>query len=152
MRAKRLFVVYFLSMIISLTRDLTAYIIKGSTFPRVKRDTKDYIPMPYRQQDPNNLSSFLDEVDKQTVLQEPKMYKVILHNDHYTTMDFVIKILIEVFHKPLAEATKIMMNVHRKGRGVCGVYTYNIALTKVYRVQSMARQSEFPLKCTLEEE
>lgn len=108
--------------------------------------------MPNRQQDPRNLPSFLDEVDGQTDLQEPKMYKVILHNDHYTTMDFVIKILVEVFHKPLAEATKIMMNVHRKGRGICGVYTYNIALTKVYRVQSMAIQSEFPLKCTLEEE
>jgi len=108
--------------------------------------------MPHHQQDHNNLSSLLDEVDKQADLQEPKMYKVILHNDNYTAMDFVIRILVEVFHKPLAEATKIMMNVHRKGRGICGIYTYNIALTKVHRVQSMARQSEFPLKCTLEEE
>ena len=108
--------------------------------------------MTHRQQDPDNLSSFLDDVEEQTDLQEPKMYKIILHNDHYTTMDFVIKILVEVFHKPLAEATKIMMNVHQRGRGVCGVYTYNIALTKVYQVQSIARQSEFPLKCTLEEE
>ncbi|MDR2861074.1 MAG: ATP-dependent Clp protease adapter ClpS [Syntrophobacterales bacterium] len=108
--------------------------------------------MPHHQQDPDNLSSFLDEADAQTDLREPKMYRVILHNDHYTTMDFVVKILVEVFHKPLGEATKIMMNVHRKGKGVCGVYTYDVALTKVRRVQIIARQSEFPLKCTLEEE
>ena len=108
--------------------------------------------MPHRQQDPDNLPSFLDEADEQTDFREPKMYRVIIHNDHYTTMDFVVRILVEVFHKPLAEATKIMLNVHRGGRGICGVYTYNIALTKVYQVHSMARQSEFPLKCTLEEE
>jgi ATP-dependent Clp protease adaptor protein ClpS len=110
------------------------------------------IPMPHHQQDPDNLPSFLDELDERTDPREPEMYRVILHNDHYTTMDFVVKILVEVFHKPLAEATKIMMNVHRRGKGICGVYTYDIALTKVQQVRSMARQSEFPLKCTLEKE
>ena len=86
-----------------------------------------------------------------TVLQEPKMYRVILHNDHYTTMDFVVEILIVVFHKAAAEATKIMLDVHKKGAGICGVYTYDIASTKVSLVHNMAKRREFPLKCSLEE-
>jgi len=142
----------FLSVIISLTHDLRVYILCARIpFPHGK-NYQGYIAMPHHQQDPDNLSSLLDELDGQTDLREPKMYRVILHNDHYTTMDFVVKVLIEIFHKPLAEATRIMMHVHKRGRGICGVYTYNIALTKVREVESMARQSEFPLKCTLEEE
>jgi len=89
--------------------------------------------------------------DDELELQEPKMYRVILHNDHYTTMDFVVEVLIKVFHKPADEAVKIMLNVHRKGIGVCGIYTYDIASTKVSHVQHMARMMEFPLKCSLEE-
>jgi ATP-dependent Clp protease adaptor protein ClpS len=91
------------------------------------------------------------EADPDTVLQEPKMYRVILHNDHYTTMDFVIEVLMKVFHKPTAEAVKIMLDVHRKGTGMCGIYTLDIASTKVSRVHQMARLMEFPLKCSLEE-
>jgi ATP-dependent Clp protease adaptor protein ClpS len=90
-------------------------------------------------------------LDHDTVLQEPKMYRVILHNDHYTTMDFVIEVLVRVFHKPAAEAVKIMLDVHKKGTGMCGVYTFDIASTKISRVHYMARQMEFPLKCSLEE-
>ena len=84
-------------------------------------------------------------------LQEPKMFRVLLHNDHYTTMDFVIEILMKVFHMPAAQATQIMLDVHRKGRGVCGVYTYDIATTKVNQVHQMAREHQFPLKCSWEE-
>lgn len=91
------------------------------------------------------------KLDPDTVLQEPKMYRVILHNDHYTTMDFVVEILMLVFHKPAAEATKIMLDVHKKGAGMCGVYTYDIASTKVTLVHNMAKRREFPLKCSLEE-
>jgi len=91
------------------------------------------------------------KLDPDTVLQEPKMYRVILHNDHYTTMDFVIEVLMIVFHKAAAEATKIMLDVHKKGAGVCGVYTYDIASTKVSVVHNMAKRREFPLKCSLEE-
>jgi ATP-dependent Clp protease adaptor protein ClpS len=91
------------------------------------------------------------KLDPDTVLQEPKMYRVILHNDHYTTMDFVVEILMVVFHKPAAEATKIMLDVHKKGAGICGVYTYDIASTKVSAVHNMAKRREFPLKCSLEE-
>jgi ATP-dependent Clp protease adaptor protein ClpS len=91
------------------------------------------------------------KLDPDTVLQEPKMYRVILHNDHYTTMDFVVEVLMLVFHKPAAEATKIMLDVHKKGAGMCGVYTYDIASTKVTLVHNMAKRREFPLKCSLEE-
>ena len=91
------------------------------------------------------------KLEPDTVLQEPKMYRVILHNDHYTTMDFVVEVLMLVFHKPAAEATKIMLDVHKKGAGMCGVYTYDIASTKVTLVHTMAKRREFPLKCSLEE-
>jgi len=91
------------------------------------------------------------KLDPDSVLQEPKMYRVILHNDHYTTMDFVVEILMVVFHKPAAEATKIMLDVHKKGAGICGVYTYDIASTKVSVVHTMAKRREYPLKCSLEE-
>lgn len=91
------------------------------------------------------------KLEPDTVLQEPKMYRVILHNDHYTTMDFVVEVLMIVFHKAAAEATKIMLDVHKKGAGVCGVYTYDIASTKVSVVHNMAKRREFPLKCSLEE-
>jgi len=91
------------------------------------------------------------KLESDVVLQEPKMYRVILHNDHYTTMEFVIEVLMKVFYKQAAEATKIMLDVHKKGAGMCGVYTYDIASTKVFQVQHMARQREYPLKCSLEE-
>ena len=83
-------------------------------------------------------------------LQEPQMYKVLLHNDDYTTMEFVVEVLRRVFHKPPAEATRIMLLVHRTGIGMCGVYTAEVAETKVELVHSLARQSGFPLQCSME--
>ena len=88
--------------------------------------------------------------DEDEEIREPDMYRVVLHNDHYTTMDFVVEVIIRVFHKPVLEATQIMMDVHRKGRGLVGVYTRDIAETKCARVLRMAREREFPLKCTVE--
>jgi ATP-dependent Clp protease adaptor protein ClpS len=84
-------------------------------------------------------------------IREPKMYRVILHNDDYSTMDFVIEVLISIFHKPAADATRIMLDVHKKGIGICGVYTYDIAATRVARVHQLSTKREFPLKCSLEE-
>ena len=84
-------------------------------------------------------------------IREPKMYRVLLHNDDYSTMDFVIEVLISIFHKPAADATRIMLDVHKKGMGICGVYTYDIAATRVARVHQLAKKREFPLKCSLEE-
>ncbi len=89
--------------------------------------------------------------DAKPEFDEPKMYRVILHNDHYTTMDFVVSVLMKVFHKSAAEATKIMLDVHNKGKGLCGVYTYDIAVTKVAQVDKMAKENEFPLKSSYEE-
>ena len=84
-------------------------------------------------------------------LDEPKLYRVVLHNDHYTTMDFVVEVLVTIFHMPTARAVQVMMDVHKKGSGVCGVYTFDSAVTKVDQVHQMARAREFPLKCSYEE-
>ncbi len=91
------------------------------------------------------------QLESRPRLDEPKMYRVIMHNDHYTTMEFVVEVLVSVFHKPAAEATMLMMDVHKKGRGICGVFTYDIAVTKVSRVHSLAKERGFPLKCSYEE-
>lgn len=84
-------------------------------------------------------------------VKEPPMFKVLLHNDDYTTMDFVIMILETVFHKRAEDATIIMMNVHQKGIGVAGVYTRDMAETKIALVHDLALQHEHPLKCSLEQ-
>ena len=83
--------------------------------------------------------------------KEPDMFRVLLLNDHYTTMEFVIEVLRAVFHKPLLEATKIMLDVHRKGVGIVGTYTFDIAKTKTEQVLKMAKDREFPLQCTFEQ-
>ena len=84
-------------------------------------------------------------------LQEPRLYRVLLHNDDYTPMEFVIGILVEVFHKSSNQAATIMLAVHEKGIGVCGVYPHEVAETKVAMVHSRARRAGFPLKSTMEE-
>ncbi len=90
-------------------------------------------------------------IETEKKLQEPKMYRVLLHNDHYTTMDFVVEVLMKVFHMPAAQATQVMLDVHRKGTGMCGVYVYDIAATKVNQVHRMAKERDYPLKCSYEE-
>ena len=87
-----------------------------------------------------------------TKLQEPKMYKVLMHNDDYTTMEFVIDTLETLFHKNAAQAAQIMLAVHEKGLGLCGVYTHEVAETKIAIVHERAQQNEFPLQCSMEEE
>lgn len=84
-------------------------------------------------------------------LQEPSRYRILMHNDHYTTMDFVVKVLESVFNKPRPEAVQIMLNIHKQGVGVCGVYTAEVAETKVDIVHALAQQHGFPLKCSMEE-
>ena len=85
-------------------------------------------------------------------VDEPPMYKVLLLNDDYTTMEFVVSILRTVFHKNEDDAFRIMMNVHRQGIGLCGIYTYEVAETKVEMVHSLAVEHGFPLKCTMEKD
>jgi ATP-dependent Clp protease adaptor protein ClpS len=83
-------------------------------------------------------------------LKEPPMYKVLLHNDDYTTMEFVVQVLMLVFHKSVEQATHIMLNVHKRGIGLCGLFTYEVAETKVATVTRLARENGHPLKCTME--
>ena len=104
-----------------------------------------------RERNSENLFEGQLESLNRTKISEPRLYRVILHNDHYTTMEFVVDVLIQVFHKTAAEATGIMLDVHKKGQGVCGVYMHDIAATKVSQVLHLARGQAFPLKCILEE-
>ena len=83
-------------------------------------------------------------------MREPSLYKVLLHNDDYTSMEFVVMILETVFSKSGQEATTIMMNVHRRGIGVAGIYSKDIAETKKQIVTDQARSNNFPLKCSIE--
>jgi ATP-dependent Clp protease adaptor protein ClpS len=87
-----------------------------------------------------------------TKTRKPALYKVLMLNDDYTPMEFVIHVLERFFSKSREEATRIMMHVHRRGVGVCGVFTYEIAETKVTQVMDLARQSQHPLQCTIEKE
>jgi ATP-dependent Clp protease adaptor protein ClpS len=84
--------------------------------------------------------------------KKPSMYKVLMLNDDYTPMEFVVHILERFFSKNREEATRIMLHVHRRGVGICGVYTYEVAETKVTQVMDFARQHQHPLQCTLEKE
>ena len=84
--------------------------------------------------------------------KKPAMYRVILLNDDYTPMEFVVHVLERFFQKNHEEATQIMLHVHRRGVGVCGVFTYEVAETKVHQVVEFARRHQHPLQCTLEKE
>lgn len=90
--------------------------------------------------------------DKEHRKAQPKRYKVFMHNDDYTTMDFVIAVLQSVFHKDSFEATSLMLQIHRRGQAMCGLYPFEIAETKVDRVHKKARAAGFPLRCSLEPE
>ncbi|HXH72267.1 MAG TPA: ATP-dependent Clp protease adapter ClpS [Mariprofundaceae bacterium] len=83
-------------------------------------------------------------------LQRPPMYRVILLNDDYTPMDFVVQILVDLFQHPVETATRLMLQVHEKGSAVCGIYPYQIAESKVARVESTSRKEGYPLRCMLE--
>lgn len=91
-------------------------------------------------------------VEKQTKLEKPKLYKVILHNDDFTTMDFVVFVLQYVFNRSDSEAFSIMLKVHNEGIGVAGIYPYEIANMKSEKATNLARSREYPLLCTVEEE
>jgi len=84
--------------------------------------------------------------------RKPPLFKVLLHNDNYTTMEFVVYVLVSIFHHSQFDAIRIMLEVHERGVGVAGVFTYEIAETKASRVTALAREFEYPLLCTLEEE
>ena len=90
--------------------------------------------------------------ERRIKLKPPTLYKVLLHNDDYTTREFVVLILQAIFNRTETESTQIMLYVHHNGIGVAGVYPYEIAESKVEKVTALARKYEFPLRCTMEEE
>ena len=87
-----------------------------------------------------------------TKTKKPSMYKVLLLNDDYTPMEFVVYVLQRFFSKSVEDATKIMLHVHQNGVGICGVFTYEVAETKVSQVMDLARQHDHPLQCTMEKD
>ena len=96
--------------------------------------------------------SILTDSRNEQKLERPRLWRVLLHNDDYTTQEFVVWVLETVFRKPRAEAFTIMMSVHRSGLGVAGVYTHDVAETKLKTTQQMAEEQEFPLLVTMEPE
>ena len=92
------------------------------------------------------------KVETKKKLQKPSLYKVLLLNDDYTPMEFVVFLLKKLFHKNNDEATKIMLHVHQNGVGVCGVFPYEIAETKVIQVLETAKKNDHPLQCTMEKD
>lgn len=90
--------------------------------------------------------------DVRKKVEKPPLYKVLLHNDDYTTMEFVVMVLKSIFHHDEAHAVEIMLSVHQRGVGVAGVFTYEIAETKVAKVTRLARDNEYPLRCSVEPE
>ena len=101
---------------------------------------------------PSTDSKTVEETSSKTRKKHPPMYKVLLHNDDYTTMEFVVEILMTIFGKSLEKATQIMLNVHNKGKEICGIYPRQIAETKVETVHNLASNKGFPLKSTMEKE
>ncbi len=90
-------------------------------------------------------------LEERVTTKKPPMYKVLLHNDDFTSMEFVVSILMSIFRRSEEDATRVMLHVHRTGIGVAGVYTREIAETKVRKVLNLARSAECPLQCTTEE-
>jgi len=87
---------------------------------------------------------------KREKVEKPPLYRVVLHNDNYTTMEFVVLVLQKFFYKNETEANHIMLNVHKKGRGIAGIFTFEVAETKLSQVHSFAKTEQHPLKCSLE--
>ena len=101
---------------------------------------------------PDPKESVLTESRAEQKLERPRLWRVLLHNDDYTTQEFVVFVLETIFHKPRGEAFAIMMSVHRSGLGVAGVYTHDVAETKLKATRQLAEEHEFPLLVTMEPE
>jgi ATP-dependent Clp protease adaptor protein ClpS len=99
-----------------------------------------------------NDENVVTETQQEKKLKKPKLYKVLLHNDNYTTREFVVAVLKEVFHKSETDAVQIMLHVHYNGMGVAGVYTFEVAETKIRIVEAAARENGFPLRLSMEPE
>jgi len=91
------------------------------------------------------------EIKEEIEIKEPRRFKVILLNDDFSSMDFVVEVLMDIFHKNFDEALNIMLSVHKQGKGVCGIYPFEIAETKVMQVRKAAKKNGFPLRAVIEE-
>ena len=98
------------------------------------------------------MPKFEEELELDLELHEPQLFKVLLHNDDYTSMDFVVEVLMGIFHKTHTQAEQIMLQIHEKDKAICGVYSFEIAQTKAQQVKQRAKQNEFPLLATIEED
>jgi len=98
------------------------------------------------------MPKFEEELELDLELHEPQMFKVLLHNDDYTSMEFVVEVLMGIFHKTHTQAEQIMLQIHEKDKAICGVYSFEIAQTKAQQVKQRAKQNEFPLLATIEED
>ncbi|SFV60564.1 ATP-dependent Clp protease adaptor protein ClpS [hydrothermal vent metagenome] len=98
------------------------------------------------------MPKFEEELEVDLEIAEPQMFRVVLHNDDYTSMDFVVEVLTTIFHKSEPEAVQIMLQIHEKERAVCGVYSFEIAQTKAEQTKQLAKKNEFPLLATIEED
>lgn len=99
------------------------------------------------------MESNIDIKEKNKVkIKKPKLYKVIMHNDDFTTMEFVVDVLVNIFNKKIEEASKIMIDVHKKGSGVAGIFPYDIAVSKASTAMTIAKEQGFPFKLSVEEE
>lgn len=135
------------------TRDLLkAHIHLKNTSIEVKNKYPKTLVFIAQEDDTEGEFSSDSGVLEKVQVTEPSFYKVLLHNDDYTPMEFVTQILKKFFHKSPQEAESIMMAVHKKGHGVAGVFPYEIAETKVFMTNNYAKQNKFPLKCSMEEE
>ncbi len=108
--------------------------------------------MPTSNSQPEGGTGLATKTKGKPKLQPPSLWKVVLHNDDYTSQDFVVFVLTAIFHKPESEATRIMLAVHRQGKGIAGLYTRDVAETKITQVRALAEQREYPLLCTIEPE
>ncbi|MBL0312637.1 MAG: ATP-dependent Clp protease adapter ClpS [Holophagaceae bacterium] len=108
--------------------------------------------MPTPKSQPEGGTGLATKTKGKAKLQPPSMWKVILHNDDYTTQDFVVLVLTVIFRKPESEATRIMLAVHHQGKGVAGLFTHDVAETKITQARALAEQHEYPLLCTMEPE
>ena len=97
-------------------------------------------------------SASQDQTHEEQGLLQPRQYRVLLHNDDYTPMEFVVDVLMNIFFKDEPAAMQIMLNVHHQGAGICGVYSFEIAESKIARVHELADQNEYPLRASMEEE
>ncbi|MEG0774695.1 ATP-dependent Clp protease adaptor ClpS [Clostridium sp.] len=98
------------------------------------------------------MESNISTIEKNKVkVKKPKHYNVIMHNDDFTTMEFVVDVLVNIFNKKMEEANKIMIDVHQKGKGIAGVYPYDIAVSKASTAMSLAKEEGFPFKLSVEE-